>query len=218
MVGDGFCNDCWSAKISCEKMSEAKQKSFSLMVHQQIVRDYMNVYSPYRGLLLYHGLGAGKTCASIGIAEGLKDVKQVIIMTPASLRMNYVSELKHCGDPIYKINQFWEKIQTSGNPHIEKALSEVLNIPIPYIRKKGFAWMIDVTKPSNFKDLQPEDQKSIDSQINEMIMKKYNIKNVLVTMMKVSMSRKVLLKLLEKIILNIIPLQFCIGQMLNQEL
>ena len=100
--------------ISCEKMSEAKQKSFSLMVHQQIVRDYMNVYSPYRGLLLYHGLGAGKTCASIGIAEGLKDVKQVIIMTPASLRMNYVSELKHCGDPIYKINQYWEFIETNG--------------------------------------------------------------------------------------------------------
>ena len=98
-------------------------------------------------------------------------------MTPASLRMNYVSELKHCGDPIYKINQFWEKIQTAGNPHIEKALSEVLNIPIPYIRKKGFAWMIDVTKPSNFKDLQPEDQKSIDSQINEMIMKKYKFIN-----------------------------------------
>ena len=79
-------------------------------------------------------------------------------------------------ETIYKINQFWEKIQTAGNPHIEKALSEVLNIPIPYIRKKGFAWMIDVTKPIISKIL-PEDQKSIDSQINEMIMKKYKFIN-----------------------------------------
>ena len=102
----------------------------------KIVRDYMNIYSPYRGLLLYHGLGAGKTCASIGIAEGLKDVKQIIIMTPASLRMNYVSELKHCGDPIYKINQYWEFIETNGNLHIEKALSEILNLPVEEIRKK----------------------------------------------------------------------------------
>ena len=68
----------------------------------------MDFKSPYKEILLYHGLGAGKTCASIGIAEGIKDSKQVIIMTPASLRMNYISELKHCGDPLYKINQHWE--------------------------------------------------------------------------------------------------------------
>ena len=83
------------------------------MTHQKIVRDYINIYSPYRGLLLFHGLGAGKTCASVGIAEGLKNAKQVIIMTPASLRMNYISEMKICGDPIYKINQYWEFIETN---------------------------------------------------------------------------------------------------------
>ena len=162
--------------ISCEKMAQAKQKSFGLMIHQQIVRDYMNVYSPYRGLLLYHGLGAGKTCASIGIAEGLKDAKQVIIMTPASLRMNYVSELKHCGDPIYKINQHWEFIETNGNLHVEKALSEILNLPVEEIRKKGGAWMVD-KKPSNFDSLEPEKQKAIDTQINKMIQKKYRFIN-----------------------------------------
>ena len=58
-------------------------------------------------------------------------------MTPASLRMNYISELKHCGDPIYKLNQYWEKIATAGNPHLEKALSDVLNLPVSYIRKQG---------------------------------------------------------------------------------
>ena len=34
----------------------------------------------------------------------------IIIMTPASLRMNYINELKQCGDPLYKTNQYWEKI------------------------------------------------------------------------------------------------------------
>ena len=46
--------------------------------------DYINLYTPYRGLLIYHGLGAGKTCASIAIMEGIKSFKKVIIMTPAS--------------------------------------------------------------------------------------------------------------------------------------
>ena len=29
--------------------------------HQQFVSDYMSTHSPYRGVLLYHGLGSGKT-------------------------------------------------------------------------------------------------------------------------------------------------------------
>ena len=164
-------------EMTCDSLKKSKGKDFSLMTHQQIVRDYINIYTPYRGLLLYHGLGAGKTCASIAIAEGIKDTNQVIIMTPASLRMNYISELKHCGDPIYKTNQYWEKIITKGNTHLEKALSEVLNLPVSWINKQGWVWMIDVKKPSNYEKLLPEDQKSIDKQINEMILKKYKFIN-----------------------------------------
>ena len=67
---------------------------FSLLTHQKIVRDYLNLFTPYRGLLLYHGLGSGKTCSSIAIAEGMKDNKKIIVMTPASLRRNYIEELK----------------------------------------------------------------------------------------------------------------------------
>jgi SNF2 family DNA or RNA helicase len=75
------------------------------MGHQKLVRDYLALYTPYRGLLLYHGLGAGKTCSSIAIAEGLKSTKKVFVMVPASLRMNYIEELKKCGDPLYRKNQ-----------------------------------------------------------------------------------------------------------------
>ena len=163
--------------ITCESLSKSKSKSFSLMIHQQIVRDYINIYTPYRGLLLYHGLGAGKTCASIGIAEGMKNNNQVYIFTPASLRANYISELKSCGDPIYKLNQYWEKINTIGNPHLEKALSEILNIPVAFIRKQKFAWMVNVNKASNYKTFSPEDQQSINKQIEEMIQKKYRFFN-----------------------------------------
>ena len=159
-----------SGNVSCDTQ---KSENFKLMIHQQVIRDYLNIYTPYRGLLVYHGLGAGKTCGSIAIAEGMKDDKQIIVMTPASLRMNYISELKFCGDFIYKKNQFWEKIYTNDNPVIEKALSEILDLGVTYIRKQGFVWMVDIQKSSNFESLEPEDQKSIDKQINNMIIKKY---------------------------------------------
>ncbi|MCK4827452.1 hypothetical protein KA005_67610, partial [bacterium] len=105
---------------------------FSLLAHQQIIRDYINLYTPYRGLLLYHGLGAGKTCGSIGIAEGFRESKQIIIMTPASLRMNYIEEIKKCGDLLYKKNQFWEFIQVGDNIELINALSKALNLSPRY--------------------------------------------------------------------------------------
>ena len=59
--------------ISCEALYGGDDSaSVALLTHQKIVRDYLNIYSPYRGLLLFHGLGSGKTCSSIAIAEGLK--------------------------------------------------------------------------------------------------------------------------------------------------
>ena len=113
--------------ISCDTIGKTTS-DFSLLTHQKIVRDYMNLYTPYRGLLLYHGLGSGKTCTSIAIAEGMKGLKDILIMTPASLKANYVGELKKCGDLLYKKNQFWEWISIIDHPETLQTLSVVLNL------------------------------------------------------------------------------------------
>jgi superfamily II DNA or RNA helicase len=76
---------------------------FTLFKQQKFVRDYLQKDSPYRGLLLYHGLGSGKTCASIAIAENLKEDKNIIVVLPASLKSNFeISGLKKCGSESYK--------------------------------------------------------------------------------------------------------------------
>ena len=151
---------------------------FSLMTHQKIVRDYLNLITPYRGVLLYHGLGSGKTCSSIAIAEGMKSSKQIIVMTPASLRMNYIEELKKCGDSLYRKNQFWEFISINENPELINTLSNILSLSVEYIRKHGGAWLSNITKPSNFdKGLTTEDKVSLDNQLNEMIRYKYKFIN-----------------------------------------
>ena len=71
-----------NANISCDTIGKdnSNDAGFSLLTHQKIVRDYLNMFTPYRGLLLYFGLGTGKTCSSIAIAEGMKDTKKIIIM------------------------------------------------------------------------------------------------------------------------------------------
>lgn len=153
------------------------KNEFSLLTHQELVRDYINIYSPYRGLLLFHGLGAGKTCSSIAIAEGIKTTNQIIIMTPASLQSNYIKELKKCGDPLYKLNQYWEFIKTDGNKHLEVALSKILSIHIDTIKTNNGAWLVNTTKPANYENLSIENKKSLNKQIDFMISLKYTTIN-----------------------------------------
>ena len=154
-----------------------ENEAFSLMTHQKIVRDYLNLITPYRGVLLYHGLGSGKTCSSIAIAEGMKSSKQIIVMTPASLRMNYIEELKKCGDSLYRKNQFWEFISIVENPELLNTLSNVLSLSIEYIRKQGGVWLSNITKPSNYDALTAEEKIGLDAQLNEMIRYKYKFIN-----------------------------------------
>ena len=162
-------------QLSCDP---AANSEFSLLTHQKIVRDYLNIYTPYRGLLLYHGLGSGKTCSSISIAEGLKTHKNIIIMTPASLRRNYVEELKKCGDDIYKKNQFWEFIPIQGvaDPMIQ-TLSAILTLPREFISRQKGAWLVNVKKPSNYESLTRDERTSLDSQLTAMIEVKYTFIN-----------------------------------------
>lgn len=166
--------------ISCEALYGGDETaSVSLLLHQKIVRDYLNIYSPYRGLLLFHGLGSGKTCSSIAIAEGLKTFKKIVVMTPASLRMNYMEEMKtKCGDLMYKKNQFWEFISTEKNDELVRTLAYILKIDASYIRRHGGAWLVNVKKPSNYETLlTPSERVRVDQQIDEMIKSKYEFIN-----------------------------------------
>lgn len=158
--------------ISCDAIGNTSS-DFSLLTHQKLVRDYLNLYTPYRGLLLYHGLGSGKTCTSIAIAEGMKDTKRVVVLTPASLRANYIEELKKCGDLLYKRNQYWEWVSIVDHPESLKTLSSVLNLPMEYIRSHGGAFFINIKKPSNYDTLSDSDKRKLEEQLNEMIKQKY---------------------------------------------
>ena len=162
--------------ISCDTIGKSNS-DFSLLTHQKIVRDYMNLYTPYRGLLLYHGLGSGKTCTSIAIAEGMKDSKSIIIMTPASLRANYIGELKKCGDLLYKKNQFWEWISIEQQPEALTTISAILNLPQEYIRRHGGAFFVNIKKKSNYDDLSDTNKRILEEQLDEMIRQKYKFIN-----------------------------------------
>ena len=154
--------------VSCENRTS---KSFDLMTHQKVVADYLNTYTPYRGLLIYHGLGSGKTCTSIAIAEGMKTDKQIVVMTPASLKTNFFSELKKCGDAIYRRKQHWVKRVPATKVEAD-TIAEALSLDPELVQRKG-VWLMNVKLESNFDTLSSAEQSEIDQQLDQMIRTKY---------------------------------------------
>ena len=61
---------------------------------QKFLQNFISPMTPYNGLLLFHGVGVGKTCSSITIAEGMKDYleerkKKVYVLLKPTIRENF---------------------------------------------------------------------------------------------------------------------------------
>lgn len=88
----GFYSD-----VTCE--NETKKDFIPTLHQKQTFEAFTN--SSYKGMLLYHKLGSGKTCTSIMIADYLleqKKIEKVFILSPGSLRYNWISEYcRVCG-------------------------------------------------------------------------------------------------------------------------
>ena len=84
-----------------EKQSETLcNSSFELMPHQLFVKNFLSMQTPYNSLLLYHGLGSGKTCSSIGIAEEMRSymkqlniTKRILVIASPNVQANFKVQL-----------------------------------------------------------------------------------------------------------------------------
>lgn len=85
-------------------LSEYRKKStsqFKLAEYQQMLANFFNPDTPYNALLLFHGLGTGKTCCAINIASRFYDqIKKyntrIHIIVPGPLiKDNWIKEIKN---------------------------------------------------------------------------------------------------------------------------
>ena len=135
--------------------------------YQKFIREYMRQASPYRGILVYHGLGSGKTCTGIAASEALFSTsnKKIIIMTPKSLRQNFLKEITYCGFRHFRLKNYWIPLDKSDPIHLTFA-TEVLNISPKHLSKANHIWVPDFDqKESNFNELSPQEQEEIRNQI-----------------------------------------------------
>lgn len=143
--------------------------------YQKFVRDYISYMTPYRGVLVYHGLGSGKTCTAIAAAEALfasGTKKRIIVMTPFSLRKNFIQQITFCGFRHFRLLNYWQKFPYSkkdGKNALWLFATTVLNIPESYMEKTKQVWIPDFTQKENYTTLLPEEQFQIREQINNIL-------------------------------------------------
>ena len=110
-------------KITNELCSE---REFELLPHQKFVRNFLSYKTPYNSLLLYHGVGSGKTCSSISVCEQmrlyskqLKNSKRIIIVASPNVQENYKLQLFD-ERKLKNIDGNWNIKSCTGNTFIKE--------------------------------------------------------------------------------------------------
>jgi superfamily II DNA or RNA helicase len=100
----------YKLKKSTETMEDiCKPNNFKLQPQQAFLRDYFTYFHSKKntlngkGLLIYHKIGAGKTCTVISITEQFKEKMNIMVVLPAALIGNFKDELRsECGNYMTK--------------------------------------------------------------------------------------------------------------------
>lgn len=66
---------------------------FDLSASQAFIAAFMSPLTPYRSMLLYHGVGVGKTCAAIQVAEAHGGLKHALVIVPQTTKAGFKSNV-----------------------------------------------------------------------------------------------------------------------------
>ena len=123
---DGTVQDSLEAiKKYSNKMCNA---DFELSPHQLFVRNFLSFQTPYNSLLLYHGLGTGKTCSAITICEEMRDYlvqigmstsQKIIIVASPNVQQNFKLQLFD-KNKLKLIDGIWNIRSCTGNKYLKE--------------------------------------------------------------------------------------------------
>ena len=167
----------WAAETAAElegamatKGRKSEVEGAELFAQQRFCRHYLSHEGPHRGLLLYHGLGSGKSCSAIATSEALRASagRDVYVMLPASLRRNYMAEVRKCGGRMFRESQSWLEIaagaETQSHPWIDAVSPKTLAL------NGGSLWVPSTEKGATaFADLSPSDRAAVSRQVDDAI-------------------------------------------------
>ena len=86
--------DTISTKLNpAESPCSSSGLDFEITPVQRFVANFLHPRTPYKSVLLYHGVGVGKTCAAISSAEAYLDTypnKKILIVAPKNIQSGFI--------------------------------------------------------------------------------------------------------------------------------
>ena len=150
---------------ACAKLEQEEGKQVEAFLYQKFIREYIRNAGPYRGILVYHGLGSGKTCSAIAAAEALYGTsnKRIIVMTPFSLRNNFMSEISFCGFRHFNLFNHWIPMELTKGSTVYTYAETILSLKPSFLNKvmarqdgpiesggRRFVWVADFNASHNY--------------------------------------------------------------------
>jgi len=185
-------------KKSLNDDSKSKKSNiYILKPTQKLLRNFMSPYTPYRGLLIYHEMGVGKTCTAITIAEALKQITinsktKIYVIRPDEIvrqvfdidTVRNGNPLKQCtGDTYLQTNknnlnmpEIVENCSVKKNEQSCEQLKKIVDKEIKQIYEfiGAESWANVISKEINLKTKGLKNEKEIEDKERQIISKIFN--------------------------------------------
>lgn len=160
-------------------------QNFTLSPHQKFVKNFMSPNTPYNGLILYHGMGSGKTCSAIRITEEFRkynkyniNFKKIMIIASPNVQENFKLQLFD-ESKLIKVNNIWkldgcmglEFIEELNNYDVENMTKDEIVKKIKKIINSSYSFM-GYEKLSNIIEKELNKIKTSDKEKRKKIIKK----------------------------------------------
>jgi len=88
-------------QVDAPQNNQCNKAIFERTLNQNFLRNFMSPMTPYNGVLLYHGVGVGKSCSAISIAEQFHSIfeKKTLILMPSGLKENFKKQIFDLDNP-----------------------------------------------------------------------------------------------------------------------
>ena len=122
-----------------EAFRDKCKPEFKLTETQVLLSNFINPNTPYRGILIYHGTGVGKTCAAVAIAEKFKPMVEkygtrIHVLVPGPLnKQNFLKEIIKCTGETY-LKMYLDKTMILDETEQAKMRKNAINIINQYYR------------------------------------------------------------------------------------
>lgn len=179
----------WAAdhlrKAAAKDTDTDSDSALELMHHQRVVRAFLRGGAPYRGMLVFHGLGTGKSCSAIAAAEALSEQgpkalanrRDVVVMLPASLRQNFVTEVTKCGSRAFQLQRWrWQLVPADDAGFLE-ACARLSVDPRKARRNAGGVLVPDADTGVPFASLPDRQKEQVRRQVDWMVRARYTFVN-----------------------------------------